>query len=30
MYIFDYKLVKDDFIELLNVYGLVIYLILEV
>lgn len=30
MYIFNYKLVKDDFIELLNVYGLVIYLILEV
>lgn len=30
MYIFNYKLLKDDFIELLNVYGLVIYLILEV
>lgn len=30
MYIFNYKLVMDGFIELLNVYGLVIYLILEV
>lgn len=30
MYILNYKLVMDGFIELLNVYGLVIYLILEV